>query len=213
MAMQRSMMMGSDAWDEDSPSRMRMQWNLWCNQKLDLKMGFAKMRTWSQRSLLFWVPPYAAYGVHKTSLCNTKASAEWGGGCFWAEQQYLWLVCWMPPSNSASAVGDPNVVKLSSWCPVFSLTLLGCSTKPLLTPMPAQHWRLQEGAGGTEASYLSCSHKYERWGFQTPKGNWRNILFPSEEFPSVRYEVSFCSGHYQVRGLNTLLLKTFMPAL
>lgn len=112
-----------------------------------------------------------------------------------------------------SAVGDPNVVKLSSWCPVFSLTLLGCPTKPLLTPMPAQHWSLQEGAEGREASYLSCSHKYERWGFQTPKGSWRNILFLSEEFPSVRYKVSFCSGHYPVRALNTLLLKTFVPVL
>lgn len=112
-----------------------------------------------------------------------------------------------------SAVGDPNVVKLSSRCPVFSLTLLGCPTKPLLTPMPAQHWSLQEGTEGTEASYPSCSHKYDRWGFQTPKGNWRNILFLSEEFPSVRYEVSCCSGHYQVHALNTLLLKTFMPAL
>lgn len=112
-----------------------------------------------------------------------------------------------------SAVGDPNVVKLSSRCPVFSLTLLGCPTKPLLTLMPAQRWSLQEGAEETEASYRSCSHKYERWGFQTPKGNWRNILFLSEEFPSVRYVVSFCSGHYQVHALNTLLLKTFMPAL
>lgn len=64
-----------------------------------------------------------------------------------------------------SAVGDPNVVKVSSRCPVFSLTLLGCPTKPLLTPLPAQHRSLQEGAGGTEASYRSCSHKYERRGF------------------------------------------------
>lgn len=176
-------------------------------------MGFAEIRTWSQKSQLCWGSLYAAYGVHRTSLCNTKASAEWSGGCVWAEQQDLWLVCWMPPKNCASAVGDPNVVKRSSWGPVFSLTLLGCFTKPLLTLMPAQHWRLQEGAGGTEASYLSCSHKYERWGFLTPKGNWRNILLLSEAFLSVRYEVSFCSGYYQVRALSTLLLKTFMPAL
>lgn len=109
-----------------------------------------------------------------------------------------------------SAAGDQNVVKLCSWCPRFSLTLLRCPIKPLLALMPAQHWYLQEWA---EASYLSCSHKYEGEGSRTHKGNWGNIVYLSEEFPLVKYEVSFSSGHYQVCALNTLLLKILMPAL
>lgn len=108
------------------------------------------------------------------------------------------------------SVGDQNVVKLGSWCPGFSLTLLRCPRKPLLAPMPARHWCLQEGA---EASCLSCSQKYEREGSKTHKESWWNTVFLSEEFPLVRYEVSFSSGHYQVRALKTLLLKIFVAAL
>lgn len=176
-------------------------------------MGHTKIRKWSQRSQLFWVLLYAASGVHKNSLCNTKASADWSEGCVWAEQTTCSLCAGCLQIALPSAVGDWDAVKLSFCCPVLSLTQLRCPTKPLLMLMPAQLWCLWEGAEGTEASYLSCSHKYERWEFQTLKGNWGNILFLSEGFPSVRYEVSFCSGCYQVCALNTLLIKIVMAAL
>lgn len=102
----------------------------------------------------------------------------------------LWAVCLQ--IGLWGAVRDQNVVKLGSWCPRFSLTLLRCPIKPILALMPAQDRCLQEGA---EANYQSCSHKYEREGSQTHKGNWENIVFLSEEFPLVMYEVSFSFGH------------------
>lgn len=55
------------------------------------------------------------------------------------------------PVALPSTVGDPHAVKLSSWCPVFSLTLLGYPTKLLLTAMPTQRSSIQKGAKGTEA--------------------------------------------------------------
>lgn len=181
MAMQKSMGIDPDAWGGDSPSIVR---NLWCNLWVSLKMIRTTIRAWSQWSQLFWVWLYAASGM--------KASADSCGGCVWAEKEYLWSVYWMPGNRSVRFVGDQNVIKLGSWCPGFSLTLLRCPIKPVLAPMPAQHGCLQEGA---EASYLSCSQKYEREGSQTHKGNWGNIVFLSEEFLLVRYEVSFYSGH------------------
>lgn len=168
------------------------------------------VRKWSQRSQLFWVWLYAASGIQK-SVCVTQKHKQIHVEVVTGLSRSIcgvWTGCLQ--INLWGAVGDQNVVKLGSWCPGFSLTLLRCPIKPQLAPMPAQCWCLQEGA---EASFLSCSHKYWREGPQTHKGNWGNIVFLSKEFPLVRYEVSFSSGHYQVHAVNTLLLKIFMPAL